>query len=147
MFESLKCAAKLNLAVGFVLKNEEDWSCRSHFAHETNTLFEQSTLVDTKEDLPKTEKLLRNTDVIETGTTERANTKWKFYPVKNVSIFPEIFKEVLMGCRDTVSRDPLPKKSFVRGITFAESTRKPYIDNLCLLGTLALHWHGIERPQ
>ena len=38
----LKCAAKVNLAFGFLLKNVEDGSCRYFYAHENNTLRERS---------------------------------------------------------------------------------------------------------
>ena len=33
VFDSLKCAAKLNVVFGFVLKNVEDGSCRYYYAH------------------------------------------------------------------------------------------------------------------
>ena len=40
VFNGLKCAAKVNLAFGFVLKNVENGSCRYFYAHENNTLME-----------------------------------------------------------------------------------------------------------
>ena len=42
VFNGLKCAAKVNLAFGFVLGNVEDGSCRYFYAHENNTLMERS---------------------------------------------------------------------------------------------------------
>ena len=39
-FKELKCAAKVNLAFGFVLKNIEDGMCRYFYAHENNTIME-----------------------------------------------------------------------------------------------------------
>ena len=53
VFDSLKCAAELNVAFGFVLKNVEGGSCRYNYAHENNTLLERSKLVATTEDLTK----------------------------------------------------------------------------------------------
>ena len=38
VFQQLKCAEKINLVFGFVLKNIEDASCRYFYAHEYNTL-------------------------------------------------------------------------------------------------------------
>ena len=38
VFKELKCAAKVNLAFGFVLKNFEDGMCRHFYAHENNTV-------------------------------------------------------------------------------------------------------------
>ena len=44
VFDKLKCAAKLNVAFGFVLKNVDDGTCRYFYAHEKNTLMERSKL-------------------------------------------------------------------------------------------------------
>ena len=51
VFNGLKCAAKVNFAFGFVLKNVEDGSCRYFYAHENNTLMERSKLVCTPDDI------------------------------------------------------------------------------------------------
>ena len=51
IFKGLKCAAKVNLAFGFVLKNVEDGSCRYFHAHENNTVMERSKLVCTPDDI------------------------------------------------------------------------------------------------
>ena len=51
VFKGLQCAAKVNLAFGFVLKNVEDGSCRYFYAHENNTLMERSKLVCTPDDI------------------------------------------------------------------------------------------------
>ena len=47
VFHQLRCAAKINLAFGFVLKKIEDASCRYFYAHENNTLLENSKLLST----------------------------------------------------------------------------------------------------
>ena len=39
-FNNLKCAAKVNLAFGFILKNVEDGEFRYFYAHENNTLLD-----------------------------------------------------------------------------------------------------------
>ena len=51
--DELKCVAKLNLALGFILKNIEDGKFRYFYAHENNTLLEQSKLVSNKDDMAK----------------------------------------------------------------------------------------------
>ena len=48
VFKELKCAAKNNLAFGFVLKTIEDEMCRYFYAHENNTVMEKSILVYTR---------------------------------------------------------------------------------------------------
>ena len=53
VLDKLKCVAKLNLALGFILKNIEDRKFRYFYAHENNTLLEQSKLVSNKDDMTK----------------------------------------------------------------------------------------------
>ena len=49
-FNKLKCAAKVNLAFGFVSKNNEDGGFRYFYPHENNTLLDRSKLVCTHDD-------------------------------------------------------------------------------------------------
>ena len=79
VFNGFKCAAKVNLAFGFVLKNVEDGSCRYFYAHENNTLMERSKLVCTPDGIINLKAKLQKMDIVDLGTRERANTKWKFY--------------------------------------------------------------------
>ena len=51
VFKELKCAAKINIEFGFVLKNIEDGICRYFYAHENNTIMEKSKLVCTPDDI------------------------------------------------------------------------------------------------
>ena len=68
VLDKLKCVAKLNLALGFILKNIEDMKFRYFFAHENNTLLEQSKLVSNKDDMVKLKEILKKTDAIESST-------------------------------------------------------------------------------
>ena len=63
-FNNLKCAANVNLAFGFILKNIEDGGFRYFYAHENNTLLDRSKLVCTHNDLAKFRDFLNKTDVI-----------------------------------------------------------------------------------
>ena len=50
-FKELKCAAKVDLAFRFGLKNIEDGMCRYFYAHENNTVTERSKLVCKPDDI------------------------------------------------------------------------------------------------
>ena len=78
VFEELKCAAKVTLAFGFVMKNIEEGMCRYFYAHENNTIMERSKLVCTPDDIANLKKKLQKMDIIDLCTQERANNKWKF---------------------------------------------------------------------
>ena len=57
-FNNLKCAAKVNLAFGFILSNMEDRGFRYFYAHENNTLLDGSNLVFNRDDLEKLKDFL-----------------------------------------------------------------------------------------
>ena len=147
VLDKLKCVAKLNLALGFILKNIEDGKFRYFYAHENNTLLEQSKLVSNKDNMTKLTEILKKTDVIESCTNKRSSTKWKFFILPNLTIFAAILRDIPMGCKDAVLPESLLKNQTINCLTFEKNTRKPYNDNLCLFRTLALHLHGNERLE
>ena len=140
-FNNLNCAAKVHLAFGFILKNTEDGGFRYFYAHKNNTLLDRSKLVCTHDDLTKLKEFLNKTDVIETCSRERMNTKWRFYKLTILTVFAVLLKDVPMGCKDAVLPKPLLKNCTINCLTFEENTRQPYNDNLCLFRALALHLH------
>ena len=148
VLDKLKCVAKLNLALGFILKNIEDGKFRYFHAHENNTLLEQSKLVSNKDDMAKLKEILKQADVIESCTKEKSNTKWRFFKLTNLTIFAALLRDKPMGCKDAVLPESLLKNHTVNCLTYEQqNTKKPYKDNLCLFRALALHLHGNERLE
>ena len=97
VLDKLNCVAKLNLALGFILKNIEDRKLRFFYAHENNTLLEQSKLVSNKDDMAKLKKILKKTGVIESCTKEKSNTNWRFFKLTNLTIFAALLRDIPMG--------------------------------------------------
>ena len=147
VLDKLKCVAKLNLALGFILKNIEDGKIRYFYAHENNTLLQQSKLVSNKGDMAKLKEILKKTDVIESCTKERCNTEWRFIKITNLTIFAALLRDIPMGCKDAVLPESLLKNHTGNCLTYEQNTKKPYKDNLCLFRALALHLHGNERLE
>ena len=143
----LKGAAKVNLAFGFILKNIEDGGFRYFYAYESITLLDRSKLVCTHDDLAKLKDFLNQTDVIESCSREKMNTKWRFYKLTNLTVFAALLKDVPTGCKDAVLPEPLLKNDTINCLTFEENTRQPYNDNLCLFRALALHMHGNQQLE
>ena len=147
-FNSLKCAAKRNLAFGFILNIIEDGGFRYFYAHENNTLLDRSKPVCTHDDLAKSKNFLNKTDVIESCSRERMNTKWKMlYKLTNLTVFAALLKNVPMRCTDAVLPEPILRIGTINCLTYEEITRQPYNDNLCLFRALALHLHGTQRLE
>ena len=147
VFKELKSTAKVNLAFGFVLKNFEGIICRYIYAHENNTIMEKSKLVCAQGDIVNLKEKLEKMDIIDLCTRERANTKWKFYKLTNVTVFAALLKDVPMGCKDTVLPEPLLRNCNVNCLTFERNTSQPYNDNLCLFRAVALHLFGNEKLE
>ena len=97
-FNNLKCAAKVNLAFGFILKNIEDGGFRYFYAHKNNTLLDRSKLVCFHDDLAKLKDFFNETDVIESCSRERMNTEWRFYKLTSLTVLAALLKDVPMGC-------------------------------------------------
>ena len=144
---NLKCAAKVNLVFGFILKIVEDGGFRYFYAHEKNTLLDRTKLVSTHDDLAKLKAFLNKTDVIESCSRETMKTKWRSYKFTNLTVFAAIFKDVPMGSKNAVLPEPLLENHTVNCLTYEENTRQPYTDNLCLFRALAPHMHGTQRLE
>ena len=146
VLDKLKCVAKPNLALGFILNNIKDGKFRYFYAHENNTLLEQLKLVSNK-DMTKLKEILKKKDVIESCTNERSHTKWRFFKLPDLTIFAALLRNLPMGCKDAVLPESLSKNHTVNCLTYEQNTKKPYKDNLCLFRALALHLHGNERLE
>ena len=145
-FNSLKCAAKVNVAFDSILKIVVGGS-RYFYAHENNTLLDCSKPVCTHDDLANLKNFLNKTDVIEPCSREKMNTKYRFYKLTNLTVFAALLKDVPMGCKNAVLPESLLKNHTINCLTYVEKTRKPYNDNLCLFRALALHLHGTQRLE
>ena len=146
-FNNLKCAAKVNLDFGFILKNIEDGGFRYFYAHENNTLLDRSKLVCTYDDFAKLKDFVNKTDVIESCSRARINTKCRLYKLTKMTVIAALLKDVPMGCKNAVLPEPLLRNGTINCLTFEENTRQPYNDNFCLFRAHALRLHGNQRLE
>ena len=130
-FNHLKFAAKVNLAISFILKNIEDVGFRYFYANENNTLLIRSKLVCTHDDLAKLKDFLNKTDVIESCSRERMNTKWRFYKLTNLTVFVVLLKDIPMGCKNAVLPEPL-LKNHKSTVSHLKKIQDNYITTTCV---------------
>ena len=142
-FNKIQCAAKGNLAFGFIVKIIEYEKVRYFHTHEKITLLDRSKIVFTKED--KKYQIVNKTDVLESCSWKRMITKWKFYKLTNFTIFAELLKHVPMGWKDAVLPKPLLKNFTINCLTFEENTSKLY--HWCPFRAFALHLHRTQRLE
>ena len=145
VFKELKCAAKVNLAFAFIFKNFEDGMRIYFYSHEDNTIMERAKLVCRQVDMTNLKNRIHKMDIVDYCTRERANTKWKFYKLTNLTFFASLLKDVPMGCKDTVLPEPLLKNHNVNCLFFEKNALQPNHDNLCLFRALALLLYGNKK--
>ena len=101
----------------------------------------------TLDDLAKLKDFLYKTDVMESCSRERLNTRWRFYKLTNLTVFAVLFKDVPVGCKNAVLPEPLLINHTINCLTYEENTRQPNNGNLCIFRALALHMHGNQRLE
>ena len=99
----------------------------------------------TPDDNTNLKEKIQKMDIVDLCTRERANIKWKFYKLTNLTSFAVIFKDVPNVCKDTVLPEPLLKNHDVNCFTFDRNKRQSFNDNLCLFRALAPHLHVNEK--
>ena len=124
LIKELKCAIKFNLAFEFVLKNVENASCRCFYAHQNITVMETPKLECTPDDTISLKEKLQKMDIVDLCTPEKANTKWKFYKLTNLTVFAGVIKDERMGCKDSVLPAPLLKNQKMNCLTFGKKYKK-----------------------
>ena len=144
VFNQVKCAAKVNLAFGFVLKNIEAGMCRYFYVHENNTVMRGLNLCVLKM-IWSTWKLQKMVFVIIAQEKERT-LNGDFLNLQML-VFASLLEDKTMGCKDTVLPEPFLKNHNVNCLTFKKNTRQRYHDNLWLFRVLALHLHGNDKLE
>ena len=140
VFNKLDFAEKINIALGFVLRNVETGEYWYYYAHENDTLFEKLDFLCTKADLISIQGELEKFDILEQCTQERQNTKWRFKLITNVTIFAALLKNNPIGCPNSVLPEPLLKNHSVNFL-MSDKDEQPYKDHLCLFCALTIYLH------
>ena len=138
VFEKLNCAAKVNLALGFILRNVDTDEYRYFYAHENNTFFEKSHLLCSKGDLVSLQDRVEKMDLVETCAQERENTEWRFALTTKVTKFCALLKNIPMVCIDAVLPEQLLRRSDVNCLV-SNSYGETYKEYLCLFRAIAVH--------
>ena len=129
VFNKHGSAAKINIALGFVLRIIETCEYRSYYAHGNKNLFDNFHLLCTKADLITIEGKVEKIDIVEHCTQERQNTKWRFNLITNVTIFAALLKKIPMGYPDSVLTESLLKNHSVNCL-LSNKDKEPYNDRV-----------------
>ena len=137
----LNSAAKINIALVFVLRNIETGEYRYFYAHKKNTFFEKSHLLCTKADLITNQGKREKVDIVKQCTQERQKTRWLFKLITTNTVFTALLKNIPMGCPDSVLPEPLLRHTQVNCL-LSNKDIEPYIYHLCLFRAMARYMNG-----
>ena len=141
VFTKLKCAAKVSLALGFILQNIETNDYRYYYRHENNLLLDQAFLLSNRNDVLSLQNKIEKLDLIETCTKERQNSKWRFTVITNVTVFAALLTNIPMSCNDTPLPQPMLRNPEFNCLV-SNGHDEPYNDNFCLFRAIAIHLFG-----
>ena len=146
VFEKLFCAAKVNLAFGFILRKMDSDEYRYFYAHENNTFFEKTYLLSSKGDLVSLQDRVVKMDLVETCAHDWENTKWQFALTTNITIFCALLKNISLGCIDAVLPELLFRRSDANCLV-SKGCCETYRDYLCLFRAIAVHVYGLSELE
>ena len=92
VFNKVESAAEINIALGFVIGNEDTGEYRCYYAYKNNTSFEKMPLLCTKADLIRIQGENEMFDIGDQCPQERQNTKWRSMLIKNATVFAALLK-------------------------------------------------------
>ena len=141
VFANHNCAAKINIALGFLLQNIETNDYRYFYPHENNLLLDRAFLLSNRNDLLNIQNEIEKLDLIEACTQERQNSKWRFTVITNVTVFAALLTNIPMGCTDSPLPEPLLRNPEVNCL-LSNGHDEPYNDNLCLFREIAIQLFG-----
>ena len=121
---------KLNVAFGFILRNNETGELQYYYASRNNDqVFEEPFQITTAADLPQVREALKNLDVLEWVRQRRPNSKWVGYSDKH-HLFCNKIRGHPIG-RGTDLPTHLAENHGLVALDRDRNTGKVYIDNLC----------------
>ena len=141
VFANLKCAAKVNLALEFILQNVETNNYRYYYPHENNLLLDRAFLLSNRNNLLNLQSTIEKIDLIETCTEDCQNSKWRFRVITNVTVFAALLTNIPMGCSDFPLPEPLLRNPEVNCLVSNEHD-EPYNDYLRLFRAIAINLFG-----
>ena len=137
VFNKLDSSAKIN-GLCFILRDIETGEYRYFHAHKNNTLFEKSHILCNKADLITIQGKVEKIDIVEQGTQELRNTKWRFKLIFNVTISAALLKNIPMGCPDSILPERLLKNHSVNCL-LSNKDEEPYKNHFCLFRALTMY--------
>ena len=141
IFDKQKNIFKINVAFGFVLKNNETGELKYHYSSSNTRVLTAPFFVQNREDfLSFLEKLLQQ-DPLEYARLQRPNSKWVVDLVTNMTLYIFRIPNHPIGAKNIELPAYIQGNQAIISLTHDRNNKgKPYRDNLCFFRCLALHY-------
>ncbi|KAJ8050420.1 Zinc finger protein MSN4 [Holothuria leucospilota] len=138
IFEDQKSVFKLNVGLGFFLRNIETCELRYYYASNNSKLFSEPFLIRNTQTLEHFNKALLAQDLLEHARLQRPNSKWVVEVITNVTYFVYKLPDHPIGCVTMDLPDFVKNNKALTTLERNRKTGERYKDNLCLFRCLAL---------
>ncbi|KAJ8049388.1 hypothetical protein HOLleu_02124 [Holothuria leucospilota] len=139
IFEDQKSVFKLNVGLGFFLRNIETCELRYYYASNNSKLFSEPFLIRNTSTLEHFNEALLAQDLLEHARLQRPNSKWVVESITNVTYFVYKIPDHPIGCVTIDLPDFVKSNKALVTLERNRNTGERYQDNLCLFRCLALY--------
>ena len=103
-------------------------------------------LMCTRDYLAKQKGVLNETDVLESISRKKMNTKGKFYKLMNLTVFAALLKDVPVGSKMPFCAN-LFRKVIESAVSISKRKQNNHIRTTCAFFALALYLHGNQKLE
>ncbi|KAJ8050966.1 hypothetical protein HOLleu_04358 [Holothuria leucospilota] len=138
IFSDQRSVFKLNIGLGFFLRNVETCELRYYYASNNSKLFGEPLLITNISTLGHFTEVNLAQDLLEPARLQRPNSKWVVETITNVTYFMYKIPDHPIGCITIDLPDFVKNNKSIVTLQRNRQTGKCYQDNLCLFKCLAL---------
>ncbi|XP_071847518.1 uncharacterized protein [Apostichopus japonicus] len=138
IFDDQKYVFKINVGLGFFLRNVETCELRYYYASNNSKLFKEPFQITNKLTLEHFTEALLAQDLLEHARLQRPNSKWVIETVTNVTYFVYKVLDHPIGCVTVEVPDYVKDNKAIVNLEKNLHTGEPNNDNMCLFRCLAL---------
>lgn len=141
IFESQAHRFKINVSLGFILKNHVTGELVYYYASTNNRLLDHPVTVGSRADIPKVFRSIEQYDLLEYCIQQRPNSKYGVLMITNALFYVNKIKQFPIGCHGVHLPEYLRRKRTL--INFVKDRHgRNFDDNMCLFRCLAYHLEG-----
>ena len=147
VYDSLDCAAKINIHFGFVLQHKLTGKLRYYYAGANEPVFRQPVFVSETSHVSFLKERLEGEDYFAHILQARPDSNWQYHCVTNVTIRATLVRDKPLGCRSNQTPEWMRVHKGIFTHERDSRTGETFKDNLCLFRGLERHVDGAQTAR